>query len=74
MWHILLAIAYTLNKPAPYGNAYSVKLEGAREKYYGGGKGKLIQPFNGFFNSRDRGLVYIGLEGEEKGRLMLVNL
>ncbi|NEP42976.1 MAG: hypothetical protein F6K35_28625, partial [Okeania sp. SIO2H7] len=66
-------MAYTLLQPAPYGNAYSVKLEGAREKFYGGGEGKLIQPFNGFFQSRDRALVYIGLEGEEKGRLMLVN-
>jgi len=66
-------MAYTLNKPAPYGNTYSVKLEGAREKYYGGEQGKLIQPFQSFFNSRDRALVYIGLEGEEKGRLMLVN-
>ena len=66
-------MAYTLDKPAPYGNTYSLKLEGAREKYYGGEQGKLIQPFQSFFNSRDRALVYIGLEGEEKGRLMLVN-
>lgn len=66
-------MAYTPMQPAPYGNTYAVKLEGAREKYYGGGEGKLIKPFQGFFNSRDRALVYIGLTGEEKGRLMLVN-
>ncbi len=66
-------MAYTLLQAVPYGNTYAVKLEGAREKFYGGEEGKLIKPFQSFFNSRDRALVYIGLEGEEKGRLMLVN-
>ncbi len=66
-------MAYTLEKSAPYGNTYSLKLEGAREKFYGGEQGKLIEPFQSFFNTRDRAFIYIGLEGEEKGRLMLVN-
>lgn len=65
-------MAYTLMEPAPYGNNYNVKLEGAKEKFYGGKEGKLMAPFRGFFESRDRGFVYIGLEGQEEGRLMLV--
>ena len=34
---------------------------------------KLIQPFIGQFSSRDRALVYVGVEGEQ-GRLVFYNL
>jgi hypothetical protein len=67
-------MAYTLNAPAPYGSDYSVRLEGARDQSIKKEPGRLIQPFVGQFHSRDRAFVYIGVEGEEKGRLVLYNL
>lgn len=70
-------MAYTLLAPTPYGTTYSLQLQGATERFYGekrAGKGKLMRPFTGFFRSRDLAFVYIGVKGEEEGRLMLVNL
>lgn len=34
----------------------------------------LIQPFVGEFRTRDRAFAYLGVEGDEKGRLILYNL
>lgn len=70
-------MAYTLLEPAPYGTTYSLQLQGAIGRFYGEKKptqATPIHPFNGFFRSRDRAFVYIGIKGEEEGRLMLVNL
>ncbi|MCU0543650.1 MAG: hypothetical protein MUE44_15965 [Oscillatoriaceae cyanobacterium Prado104] len=70
-------MAYTLKDPAPYGVTYSLKLEGATDKYFGENnqnRGRPMQPFNGTFRSRDRAFAYIGVRGEAEGRLMLVNL
>lgn len=70
-------MAYTLLEPAPYGTTYSLQLQGAVGRLYGEnkqGKATAIKAFNGFFRSRDRAFVYIGVKGEEEGRLMLVNL
>jgi hypothetical protein len=70
-------MAYTLLKPAPYGNKYDVHLEKAYEQFAGSrGKqqGNPIAPFAGTFRVRDRAFAYIGIEGEEKGRLILYNL
>jgi hypothetical protein len=67
-------MAYTILQPAPYGNKYTVKLSGAKERFYGLDKGELMQPFEASFQSRDRAFVYIGFAGAEKGRLILVNL
>ncbi len=66
---------YTLLTPAPYGTNYKVSLEGAKDKFAAKeGKNRPIQPFTGNFSTRDRVIVYIGVEGEEQGRLILYNL
>ena len=68
-------MVYTLLAPAPYGTSYQVQLHGARDQFTEEGNSRrLIQPFNGAFKSRDRALVYLGVEGEEQGRLVLYNL
>ena len=70
-------LAYTLTTPAPYGENYELRLRDAREKIRGDkgkNKGKIIEPFTSQFSSRDRAFIYIGAEGEEKGRLVLYNL
>jgi hypothetical protein len=70
-------MAYTLMAPAPYGITYGLQLKDAQDKFYGektNSKGGVIEPFNGVFRSRDRAFVYIGVKGEEEGRLILVNL
>ncbi|WP_293161868.1 Ig-like domain-containing protein [Okeania sp. SIO2C9] len=67
-------MAYTILDPAPYGNQYTVKLSGAKEKFYGLDQGEVMQPFQGLFSSRDRAFAYVGFQGEEKGRLILINL
>jgi len=67
-------MAYTVLEPAPYGNQYTVKLSGAKERFYGLDRGEVIEPFESSFESRDRAFVYIGFEGQEKGRLVLINL
>lgn len=69
-------LAYTLDHPATYGiDDYKITIKGARDKI--GGKdsqGKLLQPFTGNFRSKNRAFAYIGVEGEEKGKLVLYNL
>ncbi|MDE5068503.1 MAG: hypothetical protein O4752_04855 [Trichodesmium sp. St4_bin8_1] len=67
-------MAYTVLRSVPYGNKYTLKLSGAKEKFYGLDKGEVMEPFEGSFKSRDRAFAYIGIEGKEKGRLVLVNL
>lgn len=68
-------MVYTLLTPAPYGTNYKVQLQGAKDKFAEkGDKERLIQPFEGKFSSRDRVILYIGAEKEEKGRLVLYNL
>ncbi len=73
-------MAYTPLNPVPYGLEYKLKLEGARDKttalqYYAGNKAtNTIDPFLGNFQSRDRAFIYIGVRGEEAGRLILFNL
>jgi hypothetical protein len=66
-------MAYTVLTPAPYGTSYQVQLNGARDSLTSGA-GNLIQPFRGSFRSRDRAFVYLGVEAEEQGRLILYNL
>jgi hypothetical protein len=67
-------MAYTLNMPAPYGNLYQVQLQGAKERFGANLSRTTIQPFLGRFQSRDRAFAYIGVTGEEEGRLVLYNL
>ncbi|MBP0022065.1 MAG: hypothetical protein J7647_31485 [Cyanobacteria bacterium SBLK] len=67
-------MAYTLDFPAPYGNTYRVELQGATEKFQGSDRpGKRLQPFQAEFSTPDRIFAYIGLEGKERGRLILYN-
>ncbi|MBE9118767.1 hypothetical protein IQ249_23030 [Lusitaniella coriacea LEGE 07157] len=68
-------LAYTVDAPVPYGVNYKVQLKGAREQFANEEKaGIVMQPFEGTFKSRDRAFAYIGIEGEEQGRLILFNL
>ena len=67
-------MSYTLLSPPPYGNSYQVQLQLARDRFAAvEDVGKQIQPFQGNFQTRDRALVYLGVEGEEQGRLILYN-
>lgn len=68
-------MAYTLTIPAPYGTEYQVQLQGARDRFTAEGENRAtLQPFLGQFRTRDRAFAYIGVEGEEAGRLILYNL
>lgn len=72
-------LAYTLISPAPYGTEYQLQLQGSTDNFTKDEnnlepKGGVIQPFTGKFRTRDRAFVYLGIEGEQAGRLMLVNL
>lgn len=67
-------MAYTLLEPAPYGTPFSVQLRDARDQLYAGNEGRAIEPFTGYFRTRDRAFAYIGVAGDKEGRLMLVNL
>lgn len=67
-------LAYTLLEPAPYGATYRVQLRFARDKFTPETDlRRLLQPFEGTFRTRDRAFVYLGVEGEEQGRLVLYN-
>jgi len=65
-------LVYTLSNPAPYGTAYQVELQKAQQSM--GEAGNRMQPFVGRFRTRDRAFAYLGVEGDEKGRLILYNL
>ncbi|NJL02298.1 MAG: Ig-like domain-containing protein [Spirulinaceae cyanobacterium SM2_1_0] len=68
-------LAYTLDFPAPYGNTYQLELAGAREQFARSQeRGATVQPFQAEFRTPDRAFVYIGLDGDERGRLVLYNL
>ncbi|HEY9907777.1 MAG TPA: hypothetical protein V6D18_09210 [Thermosynechococcaceae cyanobacterium] len=64
-------MAYTLNTPAPYGNKFEVVLQDANDRFR---QGSTLQGFKAQFSSRDRAFTYIGVEGEEAGRLILYNV
>lgn len=66
-------MSYTLTSPAPYDTAYKVSLEGANERIGRSRVGKEMQPFTGQFRTRDRAMVYLGVEKEEQGQLILYN-
>jgi hypothetical protein len=65
-------MAYTLANPAPYGNHYTVDLQGVREEI-GGKRGKEIVPFRGQFRTPDRMFAYIGTGAKDRGRLVIYN-
>ena len=68
-------MSYTLNAPAPYGTSFKVKLQNARDRFTQEGTRRVsIEPFVGNFQSRDRAFAYIGVDGDEAGRLVVFNL
>jgi hypothetical protein len=68
-------MAYTLETPAPYGETYQVTLSGIRDRFTGASDPQAASSqFRSAFRTRDRAFVYLGVEGEEKGRLVLQNL
>lgn len=68
-------MAYTLEKPAPYGTQFEVQLQGARDRFdTSDDERTAIEPFLGQFQTRDRAFVYLGVEGEQEGRLVMYNL
>jgi hypothetical protein len=67
-------MAYTLNTPAPYGAEFQVELKNAKDKFATANQTeRKIEPFIAKFKTRDRAFAYLGIEGTEAGRLMLVN-
>lgn len=67
-------MAYTLETPAPYGTDFKVQIQGARDRFSQPQTENLMPPFEGQFRTRDRAFVYLGVQGEEAGRLVLENL
>lgn len=68
-------MAYTLESPAPYGETFQVSLEQARDRFSDPQDDRTqLRPFSGQFHTRDRAFVYLGVAGEEAGRLILANL
>ncbi|NEQ98735.1 MAG: hypothetical protein F6K30_18785 [Cyanothece sp. SIO2G6] len=66
-------MAYTLENPAPYGYEFELILEQARDRF-SRSDGAIIDPFFARFRSRDRAFLYIGVDGEDEGHLILYNL
>lgn len=68
-------LAYTLKDPIPYGTQYQLQLANVTEAQRGADhKPKPMAPFASQFRSRDRAFVYLGVSGEEAGRLVLNNV
>ena len=68
-------LAYTLIEPIPYGTEFQVQLANVAEaRRSPNDQPKVMQPFSGGFRSRDRAYIYLGVNGEESGRLILNNL
>lgn len=63
-------MAYTLAVPAPYGERYEVSLPTAQALSGQAG----FEAFETTFETRDRVFAYIGVAGEERGRLILYNV
>lgn len=68
-------MAYTLDVPAPYGETYTVTLNQAQDAFAAQeNRASPFTPFHATFQTRPRAIAYIGTEGDEEGRLVLVNL
>lgn len=65
---------YTLDRPLPYGERFQVRVEGGQDRFRSGDYHETMQPFQASFKTRDRSFAYIGAEGEEEGRLVMLNL
>jgi hypothetical protein len=68
-------MAYTLDNPVPYGKTFQLKLDKARDRFSRADDARTqMQPFIGQFRTRDQAFVYLGVTGEEAGKLILANL
>jgi len=68
-------MAYTLTAPLPYGQSFTVSLDGARDRYAALTVGtSRFEPFQSQFETRRRAFLYIGAEGDEANRLVLADL
>ncbi|MBD1874258.1 hypothetical protein H6F75_12255 [Nodosilinea sp. FACHB-131] len=68
-------MAYTLTQPLPYGETFSVRLRGARDRYAAtANSSSRFKPFQSQFETRPRAFLYIGAEGDEANRLVLADL
>ncbi len=66
-------MAYTLDVPVPYGETFEVGLPDAQDRFSDEEADTRFEAFTGTFQSRDRAMAYIGTQGEEEDRLVLVN-
>ncbi len=68
-------MAYTLTQPIPYGQAFTVNLPEAQDRFTLSKTGQRsgFQPFQAQFTSRRRAFLYIGVEGDEANRLVLAD-
>ncbi|MBE9177290.1 hypothetical protein IQ268_01710 [Oculatella sp. LEGE 06141] len=68
-------MAYTLESPAPYGETFRLEMRGARDRFTSAENEQNRMPlYVGEFRTRDRAFVYLGVKGEQEGRLVLQNL
>ena len=68
-------MAYTLTDPLPYGESFTLSLEGARDRYAAlTAEASRFEPFQSQFETRRRAFLYIGAEGDEANRLVLADL
>jgi hypothetical protein len=62
-------LAYTLTQTIPYGQSFNLMLNQATAA-----TGAVMTPFSTTFKSRDLAFAYLGMNGDEAGRLILYNL
>ena len=68
-------MAYTIDEPVPYGKTFSMRLEGAKTLPIGLSKDvQDFEPFSGTFSGRDEILAYVGVDQDERDRLVLYNV
>jgi hypothetical protein len=69
-------MAYTLDYPIPYGQSFKVSLGDALDRFSANLDEPVsqFQPFEAEFQTRDRGFLYIGVDGDEANRLVLADL
>ncbi len=65
-------MAYTLDRPAPYGESFAISLPEASDRFEP--EAGNFESFSSEFSTRDRAFAYIGVEGDNQGRLVLYNL
>ncbi len=63
-------LTYRLDDPPIYGTNYQIQLKNARRSY----DNQPIESFVSLLSTRDRAFAYIGIEGEERGRLIVCNI